>query len=91
LRLGVGFRHLDGLPRGGGFRLRAGLQRSFGFANPLQATLASLQFRRQLVATPIRAVLRILQDGKLRGQEMILIQPRTTGTAQAVLRLEVSR
>ena len=55
-----GFAASTGLPRGGGLVLCPRLQRPFGVANPLQPTLASLQFRRQLVAAPIRAVLSIL-------------------------------
>ena len=65
LRLGVGFRRLGGLPRGSGLLLRAGLQGPLCLANPFQATLASLQFRRQFIAAPIRPVLGIL--GRIRG------------------------
>jgi hypothetical protein len=59
LRFRIRLGRLGGCPRGGGLGLRARLQRSFGFANPFQPTLAPLQLRRQLVAASIGAVLRL--------------------------------
>src|ERR1700692_2846693 len=61
LRLRVRLRRLGGLSRGGGLLLRARLQHPFRFANPLQPTLATVQFRRQIVAAPTRPELRILR------------------------------
>jgi hypothetical protein len=55
----IRLRRLDRLALGRGFILRARLQCSFRVANPLQPTLASLQFCRQLVAAPIGPVLRV--------------------------------
>src|SRR3990172_6905231 len=55
-----GFTHSAGFPRRGGLVLRARLQRPLGGTNPRQPTLAALQFRRQLIAAPIRPVLGIV-------------------------------
>jgi hypothetical protein len=60
------------LARRGGLRFRSRLQRPFGVANPLQPTLAPLQFRRQLVAALIGTVLRVLRRiGRLRLGEQL--------------------
>ena len=52
------------LARGSGLVFRAGLQGSFGFANPFQPTLATLQVRRQFVAASIGSILGVL--GRIR-------------------------
>ena len=66
--------------------LRARLQRAFGFANPFQPTLASLQFRRQFIVLDIGPILCILGGLGLREQLCHLVPGRCVLRESAIVR-----
>ena len=70
---GSGLAESVGCPAAAASSLARASKHPFRLANPRQPTLASLQFRRQLVAAPIRAVLGILgRVRRLRLREQLL-------------------